>query len=268
MDAELLLLHVLGENKAWLLAHRDDELPESLANAYFALLDRRHRGEPIQYITGQTEFYGLPFRVAPAVLIPRPETEHLIEEVLKHAANFARPRVTPLRIPPLRIVDIGAGSGCIAIALARHLPGASITAIDLSSDALALARENAALNNVADRIRFLEGDLLSPVAGEQFELIVSNPPYVPEADRETLSIEVRDHEPALALFAGEDGLDLYRRLIPAARAALVADGYLLLEIGHGQSADVTALFQAAGFESIEVFPDLQGIPRVICTQRR
>ena len=115
---------------------------------------------------------------------------------------------------------------------------------------------------------FLEGDLLSPVAGEQFELIVSNPPYVPEADRETLSIEVRDHEPALALFAGSDGLDVYRRLIPAARAALVADGYLLLEIGHGQSADVTALFQAAGFESIEVFPDLQGIPRVICAQRR
>jgi release factor glutamine methyltransferase len=252
---------VLGESKAWLIAHRDDELPEHAASRYFELLERRASGEPIQYIVGETEFYGLPFRVTPAVLIPRPETEHLVEQAIDRATQFADPR-----IPPLSILDIGTGSGCIAIALAHQLPGATVTAIDLSSDALDLARQNAQLNNVANRIRFLQGDLLAPVAGEQFHLIVSNPPYVPTADRPTLSVEVRDHEPALALFAGDDGLEIYRRLVPAAHAALVPGGHLFLEIGYGQQPAVTALVEAAGFKSIETFPDLQGIPRVLSSQ--
>jgi release factor glutamine methyltransferase len=258
LDAETLLILALGKDKAWLLSHGQDTIAAIDAATYDAFVERRFIGEPIQYILGETEFYGLPFRVTPAVLIPRPETEHLVEEVLKRAAQFAQPR----------IVDIGTGSGCIAVALARHLPDAAITAIDLSPDALALARQNAALNEMVGRIRFLEGDLLAPVAGERFELIVSNPPYVPEADRETLSAEVRDREPSLALFAGPDGLDVHRRLIPETYAALVPGGFLLLEIGYGQSAPIMELLTAAGFESIEFVPDLQGIPRVVCAQRR
>jgi release factor glutamine methyltransferase len=254
-DAEALLLHVLGKSKSWLLAHSDEQLAASEASRYGDLLDRRYRGEPIQYIVGEAEFYGLPFRVTPDVLIPRPETEHLVEKVLALAASFPAPR----------IVDVGVGSGCIAVALAHHLPQARITAIDLSAPALAIAEENAKRNGVA--LRFLEGDLLTPVAGEHFDLIASNLPYVPLADRATLAVEVRDHEPAVALFAGDDGLEICRRLIPAAFAALVPGGFLLLEIGHGQSQAIAALLAAAGFRRIEFLPDLQSIPRVACAQR-
>ena len=254
-DAEALFLHVLGKNKAWLFAHSDEQLAASEASRYAELLERRYRGEPIQYIVGEAEFYGLPFRVTPDVLIPRPETEHLVEKALEVAASFPAPR----------IVDVGTGSGCIAVALAHHLPQARITAIDLSAPALAIAEENAKRNGVA--LRFLEGDLLTPVAGEHFDLIVSNPPYVPLADRASLAVEVRDHEPALALFAGPDGLEICRRLIPSAFAALVPGGFLLLEIGHGQSQAIAALLAAAGFGQIEFLPDLQSIPRVACAQR-
>jgi release factor glutamine methyltransferase len=256
-DAETILLHVLEKSRAWLHAHSDEELDRSDAIRYMTLILLRYKGEPMQYIAGQTEFYGLPFRVTPAVLIPRPETEHLVEKVFEIAALFHAPR----------IVDVGTGSGCIAVTLAHHLPHAQITAIDLSSAALASASESAALNHVSHRIRFLEGDLLSPVAGEQFEIIVSNPPYVPETDRATLSVEVRDYEPALALFAGDDGLDVYRRLIPAAFGALVPGGFVALEIGYGQSPAITELLARAGFEQIEFVHDLQGIPRVACARR-
>ncbi len=215
-------------------------------------------GEPIQYITGEAEFYGLPFRVTPEVLIPRPETEHLVEKVIELAANYPEPR----------IVDIGTGSGIIAVTVAHHLPHALIAATDLSSSALAIARENAKRNGVAGRIRFLEGDLLAPVSEGQFEIVVSNPPYVPEADRGSLAVEVRDYEPALALFAGEDGLEVFRRLIPAAFAALTPGGFLVLEIGYGQEAAIRALLVDAGFEGIEFYSDLQGIARVACGQRQ
>jgi release factor glutamine methyltransferase len=257
LDAETLLLHVLGKDKAWLMAHPEEEIPAAEAGRYAKLLERRYRGEPIQYITGETEFYGLDFRVTPDVLIPRPETEHLVETVLRVAAGFQAPR----------IVDIGTGSGAIAIALAHHLPNAAITAIDISRSALGVARQNAEPNGVYDRIRFLEGDLLAPVAGQQFEIVVSNPPYVPAIDRASLAVEVRDHEPALALFAGDDGLGVYRRLIPVAFAALVPGGYLALEIGYGQSTAVGELLGDAGFDQIEFFSDLQNIPRVALAQR-
>jgi release factor glutamine methyltransferase len=167
----------------------------------------------------------------------------------------------------IRILDVGTGSGCIAIALARHLPQAQITAIDLSAPALAIARRNADRNGVSNQIHFLQGDLLAPVAQEQFEIVVSNPPYVPLADRDTLAVEVRDHEPALALLAGPDGLNVCRRLIPQAFAALVPGGFLLLEIGCGQSEAVAALLAASGFRQIEFLPDLQSIPRVACARR-
>jgi release factor glutamine methyltransferase len=163
------------------------------------------------------------------------------------------------------MVDVGTGSGAIAVALAHKLPHAQITAIDISSRALAIAEENAKRNGVA--VRFLRGDLLEPVAEQKFEILVSNPPYVPTADRAALSVEVREYEPALALFAGGDGLDAYRRLIPGAFGALTPGGYVALEIGYGQSTAVEGLFVGSGFERIEFVPDLQGILRVACARR-
>jgi release factor glutamine methyltransferase len=324
-DAETLLLHQTGKNKAWLMAHADDDFAGCGATGYAALLERRRRGEPIQYITGECEFYGLPFHVTPDVLIPRPETEHLVEKaielggvesVVSHPNRITTPAtkgpspetpglrgldgapgildvdaasgaIAPATLPgapsspqrarettnpsqPSRIVDVGTGSGAIAVALAAHLPQAAITAIDISPAALAIARENADRNRLADRIRFLEGDLLAPVGGEQFEIIVSNPPYVPNTDRALIAVEVREYEPALALFAGPDsveGLDIYRRLIPSAFDALVPGGFLLLEIGFTQSHAVEELLRSAGFESIEFTADLQGIPRVVSARR-
>ena len=256
-DAELLLRHLLQKDRTWLITHAGDEIGSDHWEAYFALLERRYRGEPIQYLLGEAEFYGLRFRVTPDVLIPRPETEHLVEQAITLAAEFAEPR----------IVDVGAGSGAIAVALSVSLVNARITSIDVSPDALAIARENAVRNRVTERIRFLGGDLLESVAGEQFDLVVSNPPYVPKADRASLSVEVPEYEPAQALFAGEDGLDVYRRLIPAAHAVLAPDGYILLEIGYGQPEGVRALLAGSGFEAIHFVPDLQGIPRVACAKR-
>jgi release factor glutamine methyltransferase len=250
-------MHILKRDRAGLIAHSEDELESGAVADYLELIERRHLGEPIQYIVGECEFYGLPFYVTPDVLIPRSETEHLVEKALGLAAEFERPR----------IVDVGTGSGAIAAALAHHLPNAQITALDISPVALEVARANARSNAVTDRIRLLQSDLLTSVADERFEMVVSNPPYVPTADRESLSVEVRDHEPALALFAGKDGLDVYRRLIPEAFGALEAGGYLLLEIGYGQSAAVAALLTESGFEKVEFVPDLQGIPRVACAQR-
>ena len=325
LDAEALLLHLTGQNRAWLLTHAADPFGGCTATQYAALLQRRLRGEPIQYITGQCEFYGLPLRVTRDVLIPRPETEHLVETAIhllmgapglapetwesknqgapkfisdlgqrktsgapsmasaageRHGWESEEPQHhTPSSTPKpgapglasetweSSILDIGTGSGAIAIALAHHLPQARVAAIDLSSSALTLARENAEHNHIANKIRFLQGDLLAPVAGERFDLIVSNPPYVADADLSTLDPEVRDFEPHTALFAGPEGLAIYRRLIPAAFAALVPGGWLLLEIGYGQAESVPALCAAAGLHRITTTPDLQGIPRVVAAAR-
>jgi release factor glutamine methyltransferase len=307
-DAETLLLYVLRENaqdennawatqfgitrdmnKAWLVTNGNLSILPRLYETYKSLIKRRCAGEPIQYIMGETEFYGLSFRVMPDVLIPRPETEHLVEKVLELAAQAqdagakahddfsalpARLKSCPdtetrrsLVFKDPRILDVGTGSGAIAVSIAHDWPEAEITAIDLSPAALEVARGNAKRLGFADRIRFLEGDLLSPVAGERFEIVVSNPPYVPSGDRASLSVEVREYEPALALFAGDDGLDVYRRLIPAAFDALVPGGFVALEIGYGQSPAITELLACAGFEQIEFVPDLQNIPRVACARR-
>lgn len=256
-DAEALLLHLLHRDRAFLIAHSHETLSAEGAVRYHALIDRRRAGEPIQYIAGETEFYGLPFHVTRDVLIPRPETEHVVEKVLELAAQFSAPR----------IVDVGTGSGAIAVALARNLQNARITAVDLSPPALALARKNAVHNGVESRIRFLHGDLLTPVAGEQFEIVVSNPPYVPDSDHALLAPEVREFEPALALFAGPDGLGVYRRLIPAAHGALARAGFVVLEIGFTQEAEVRALLEQAGFGQVAFTADLQGIPRVALARK-
>ena len=256
-DAELLLLHTLQIPRITLIAHPDEELSANQRTAYEDSIARRLHHEPIQYITGQQEFYGLTLKVTPAVLIPRPETEHLVEAVLK-------------RLPtnrPLRIADIGTGSGAIAIALAAHLPQAAITALDISAEALAIATANAREHKIADRIRFVQSDLLSALnrEAETFDAIVSNPPYVAETDRAALHPQVRDHEPATALFAGKTGLDIYRHLIPQAHAALKPNGLLALEIGHDQQEAVAALLRA--WHNLSFVNDLQHIPRVALAQR-
>lgn len=258
-DAELLLRHLLNTSRSWMLANLDTELFGTNWDSYFEILQRRYKGEPIQYILGETEFYGLPFSVAPDVLIPRPETEHLVEKVVRLAAEFPQTN--------LRIADIGTGSGAIAVALAHSLPDARIFATDLSPEALEIARKNAQGNQVAERITFLEGDLFAPLADGQFQVIASNPPYVPLADCESLSVEVREFEPHSALFAGDDGLDIYRRLIPSARELLVSGGWLALEIGYGQQSAVASLFNSAGYREIDFVPDYQGIARVACGRK-
>lgn len=256
-DAELLLLHTLQIPRITLIAHPETELTPSQRATYETNIARRLRHEPIQHITGQQEFYGLNFHVTPAVLIPRPETEHLVEAVLN---------LVPAN-QPLKIADIGAGSGAIAITLAVHLPQATITALDISAEALAIATLNAREHHVADRIKFLQSDLLSALTHEPatFDAIVSNPPYVAESDRNTLHPQVRDYEPPTALFAGETGLDIYRRLIPQANNALKPNGLLALEIGHGQQSAVASLLET--WSNVSFINDLQQVPRVALARR-
>ncbi len=249
-DAELLLLHILEAPRTLLITDAGRALTPIQQRAYQAAIARRLQYEPIQYITQQQEFYGLTLSVTPAVLIPRPETEHLVEAVL---ARVPKDR-------PLRIADVGTGSGAIAIALAVHLPQASFTALDLSLKALAIARDNAAQHNLTHRIRFVESDLLDAVADEPFDAIVSNPPYVPTTDRETLHPQVSEYEPAQALFAGPAGLDIYQRLLPQAQAALKPGGLLALELGHGQRDALATLL--ADWREVAFLSDLQQIPRV------
>ena len=205
----------------------------------------------------KTEFYGLRFQVNRDVLIPRPETEHVVEKAIALAGAFERPR----------IVDVGTGSGAIAVALAHKLPAAQ--SMQQKSQRLRWLLRGPTPDATALRLACFarKGDLLAPVAGKHFDLIVSNPPYVPERDRDSLSVEVRDYEPAQALFAGGDGLDVIRRLIPAAFGALVTGGYLALEIGCGQQAAVDAMLADAGFANIEFTEDLQNIPRVAAARR-
>jgi release factor glutamine methyltransferase len=256
-DAELLLLHTLQISRITLIAHPNTELKPTQRTAYEDAIARRLRHEPIQYITGQQEFYGLGFHVSPAVLIPRPETEHLVEAVLNLLPSNQ----------PVKIADIGTGSGAIAIALAIHLPKAAITALDISIEAIAVAHRNADTHKVANRIKFLQSDLLNALdrEAETFDAIVSNPPYVAESDRDTLHPQVRDHEPDTALFAGKTGIDIYRRLIPQAHNALKPRGLLALEIGHGQQEALTTLL--SGWHNISFINDLQQIPRVAIALR-
>lgn len=255
-DATLLFTLAFAMTRATLMAHPDRCLDREQQAIYQRLLERRLRFEPMQYIVGETEFYGLPLKVTPAVLIPRPETELLVETVAERLGKQDQ----------LHIADVGTGSGAIAIALAHLLPLAKVTAVDLSTDALALAQTNASTNRLSDRIVFLQSDLLQAIpAGISFDCIVSNPPYIPSGDAPTLHPQVRDHEPALALFSGLDGLDIYRRLVPQAHALLTPGGLLALEIGFGQRDAIAGLL--GGWNELEFLPDLQQIPRVALARR-
>lgn len=258
-DSELLLLRVLGRDRAWLLTHADEAITNAQRAQFESWIARRERHEPVQYIVGEQEFYGLAMRVTPDVLIPRPETEHLVEAALERVPRDA----------VVEIADVGTGSGAIAVALAYALPLARLTALDISPAALDVARENAHRHGVADRVRLLESDLLSAVRVEHFFAVVANPPYVPEG--EALEPQVRDYEPHGALFAGPTGLNVYRRLIPEAWEALAPGGWLLMEMGHGQRDSLAELFLpgSAGhaWDSVSFVADLQGIPRVAIAQR-
>ncbi len=254
-DATLLLRHVLDIPPAEIYAYRERQLSLLELRTFQSLIDERVKGKPIQYITGEQEFFGLPFRVTPDVLIPRPETEHLVEAAIARLQNHSAPR----------IVDVGTGSGCIAVALAHAMPHSEIVALDISAAALAVAEQNARLNGVAERIQFLQSNLLAAVVGEGFDAVVSNPPYVALSERASLATEVREFEPALALFAGPTGLEIYQRLIVEANDLLASGGWLLMEIGHGQRDAVEKLLR--GWEGVEFISDLQDIPRVAVARK-
>ena len=260
-EAETLLAHLLFRDRAWLIAHADADISTALLHSYRALIARRTAREPIQYLTGQQEFYGLNLRVTPDTLIPRPETEQLVEAVLDWIA--ARPS---LRDP--HILDIGTGTGAIALALASKLPTASLTATDLYPAALAIAEQNAARFGLTHRIAFLQSDLLASDILQSFapfDIIVSNPPYVSLYEAATMPDEVLHHEPHTALFAGTDGLDVYRRLLPAAHAALKPEGLLALEFGYGQRDALRALFDKptnGPWQDLAFLNDYAKIPRI------
>ena len=264
-DAETLLAHILFRDRAWLIAHADADLSTTILSTLRGLTARRASKEPLQYLTGVQEFYGLPLLVTRDTLIPRPETEQLVEAVLHWIA--ARPHLAAPRMP-LRILDVGTGTGAIALALATHLPSADITATDLSAAALSIAQHNAGRLHLGHRIHFIPSDLLDAPqfkTAAPFDVIVSNPPYVSIYEAATMQPEVMDYEPHLALFAGPNGLDIYRRLIPAAHAALRPGGLLALEFGYGQTDDLTALFtgpRLAPWENLSIHDDYAGVPRI------
>jgi release factor glutamine methyltransferase len=262
MNAELLLMFTLGCDRAHLYAHPERELTTEEHTRYDETLNQRTHGTPTQYITGHQEFWGMDFIVTPAVLIPRPETEHVIETVLKLMSNNGSRASSP---GPLQIVDVGTGSGCIASALAKELPQAEIHATDNSSAALEIARFNAARHQLENRIYFHQTDLLQGLARGAFDFVVSNPPYVGESEEDQVQLEVRKFEPRSAVFAGHTGLEVIERLISQALIALSPRGWLVMEIS-GTIADRVKQILGS-WQGFEITNDLQGIPRVASVQR-
>jgi release factor glutamine methyltransferase len=263
LAAELLLMHTLGSGRGYLYSHADEALSATAADRYFQLIAERATGKPTQYITGHQEFWGLDFEVTPDVLIPRPETEHLVEaalEILRERGNCdAR-----------RIIDVGTGSGCIALALASELPQAEIDAVDISPAALDVATRNAQRLGLAERVRFNQGDLLTSYiekgCSAYFSLVVSNPPYVGDAETDLVQHEVREFEPRIAWNAPQDGNGIYRRLFPQALKLLRPAGHVVVEIGYLKSGAVTGLL-GNGWTRVKVKRDLAGIPRVVTAER-
>lgn len=255
LDAELLLSHILGVDRLRLLLDAGRTLTKPELMAYRELIVRRRRAEPIAYILGVREFYGHSLRVGPSVLVPRPDTETLVEVALdrtrsKHLYGDA--------------LDLCTGSGCVAIAFAKKRPTWRVTAVDVSGDAVAVARENVERAGATFTAHVLEGDLDAPLPeGARFDLVTANPPYIPTADLATLPADVREHEPRLALDGGADGLDLVRRVVEVARQRLRPGGVLAVEVGHDQAARASALLDRAGFASVDRRKDYGGIERVV-----
>lgn len=259
LDAEVMLASVLGWERVQLYTHFEDEIGEAQRGRYRDLVRRRAEGAPVAYLVGRKEFYSLRFDVSPAVLIPRPESEFVVIEAIEALKTLEAPR----------LVDVGTGSGCLAVACAHQLTKAKVTAIDLSPKALEVARGNAERHKLIDRVEFLEGDLLGPLAdAPTLDAIVSNPPYIPTDDVANLEPGVRDHEPILALDGGADGLEVVRRLIREAAPRLRPGGHLILEIGTAQEASVRELLSDEQvWELRPTIRDLQGHPRVIHATR-
>jgi release factor glutamine methyltransferase len=297
LAAELLLLHVLGRDRTWLYAHPEEAVSSADAERFFALIARRAAGEPTQHLTGKQEFWGLDLEVTPDVMIPRPETEHVIEVALDRLAVRERRagRKQTLTGEGLEIADIGTGSGCIAIALAKELPGAAIYATDISSAALAVAQRNATRHSVSAQIHFIESNLLDKISsvGARYivplwsqssnpelhqspftihhspllDLIASNPPYIGRREATTLMREVRDHEPEIALYGGQEGYEFYADLITHAATHLKPGGILVLELGHNSLPAVQPLLDAPTWTNVGVTNDLAGIPRVLTAEK-
>jgi release factor glutamine methyltransferase len=258
LEAEILLGHALGCKRIDLYVRSEELTSEEQRAAFRALIKKRVEGCPVAYLVGRREFYQLTFNVTPAVLIPRPETEHLVMECLRLLKGKDAPRV----------LDVGAGSGCIALSIAHQHKTASVTGVDISPEALEVARHNAAKHGL-QRVRFLAGDLFEPVRGETFDVIVSNPPYIAANEWAGLAKEVRDFEPKLALDGGPDGLDVYRRLIPESLSYLMTGGHLALEIGATQESAVRELIDSAnGFDAIATRLDGQKLPRVVEARKK
>ncbi len=289
MNAEVLLMFVLGADRSYLYAHPERELTSEEATRYEEALAQRATGMPSQYITGHQEFWGLDFVVSQAVLIPRPETEHLVEAVLELSREVQRPK----------LVDVGTGSGCVALALAHELPEAEVYAVDLSADALEIARANAVRLQLDKRVRFLQCDVLEPIPNENsaaipnpsavilsedyspsrrtptlapsflrdFDFVVSNPPYVGFNEADKVQRSVFEFEPRMAVFAGENGLDVIRPLVGQAHVALKPGGWLALEIGYTMREMVVNLLSPTMWDDVHVVPDLQGIPRVVAAKK-
>jgi release factor glutamine methyltransferase len=255
MNAEMLLMFVLDCNRAYLYAHPERELTDDEKQRYEEAIAERSRGVPAQYIVGHQEFWGLDFIVTPAVLIPRPETEHVVETGIEIAQDYEHPL----------IIDVGTGSGCIALSLASDLPEAEVHAVDLSPDALEIARANAARLRL-ERVRFHVTDLLQGFPDEFADIIVSNPPYVGECEADKVQANVKAFEPHIAVFGGQEGTEIVGKLVTQAERVLKPRGWLLIEIGYTQSRRVEELLSS--WDDVHFVPDLQGIPRVAVARKR
>lgn len=271
-EAETIVTEALMISRSRLYT-ADEQISDEVSRHIDALAERRAAGEPLQYIIGHVDFYGLRIKVGPGVLIPRPETELLVEEVLRAMGN--EPRVTDKDLEhhpeisslathrsSLRILDLCTGSGCIALALASKIPNSVVYGVDVSERALEYARENAQSNGVSN-VTFLKGSLFRPVRDMKFDIIVSNPPYIKSADIKTLQTEIRDWEPTEALDGGEDGLAFYRQIISSARDLLLPGGFVALELGEGEAGAVADIAQSAGLTRLRTIRDFQGIERVL-----
>jgi release factor glutamine methyltransferase len=255
LDAEVLLAHALGCKRIDLYTRHDEPAPEKARQKYRELIQRRIEGCPVAYLVGRKEFFSLEFEVGPAVLIPRPDSECVVAECLRLTKEMPQPR----------LLDLGTGSGNLAVAIAKRHPGAHVTAVDVSADALAIAARNAAKNGVESRVRFLQGDLFGPLpAGEPFDFVISNPPYIPHGDISQLAPGVRDYEPHLALDGGADGFAVFDRLIAEAPNWLKPGGHLIVEIGSPQEKHARERIEAhAGYELAKTIRDGSGHPRVL-----